>query len=195
MNIKFRIMCVVMVALGTQACFAVGTPWADAVVSFDQPEGSSSLSGPASNALGAPDGQSVSIFFPEILILGFTDNRVYNGSGDDVFITETSNGVASVAIYGRAADGPCTYLTTLTGSGGINLGDHPGLNYLDFIRFVGEVDSDLCPGFNLDSVEAINSVGLDDTLDSNGSACIPAPGAVILCMIGTSLVGLVRRYT
>ena len=171
-----RIAFVLVVGLSGPACFGVSTPWPDTVVAFLQPDGSSDTGGPPSAGLGAPDGVFVSIDTPEQLILAFTDNRVFDGPGDDLWLYEAGNCGASLDVFGRRCDGPCTFLGTITNSDGIDIADYPGLNYLDFIRLVGVDDSGQFEGYDLDAV-----------------GCIPAPGAAVLGLIGAGLVGRLRR--
>ncbi len=185
-SVKVMVLLATLVSGGV--CFGAPTPWADAVVSFNQPPGSSSTGGPPSAALGAPDGLFVSIDTPEELILAFTDNRVFDGVGDDLWIYEAGDCGASVNVYGRSKDGPCTYLGRITNSAGLDLSDYPGLSHLDFIRFVGIDDSGQFEGYDLDAVVALNSVGVEPP------ACvIPAPAAVLLGALGAGLVSWLRR--
>ena len=63
-----KLLFMMILALG--AVFAsggamAGTVYVDEVVSFDQPAGSSNDGGPATAALGAPDGIYVSVDIPE----------------------------------------------------------------------------------------------------------------------------------
>jgi len=184
---SLRIAFVLVVGLSGPVCFGGSTPWADAVVGFLQPPGSSNAGGPPSAALGAPDGVFVSVDTPEELILAFTDNRVFDGPGDDLFITEAGNCGASIDVFGRRPGGPFVFLGQITNSAGIDLADHLGLNLIESLKFVGVDDSGDFPGFDLDAVKALNS------RDLTPDGCIPAPGAAVLGLIGASLVGRLRR--
>lgn len=182
MNTNFlKILSVVMLALSGGLCWGVSSPWADSVVSFDPPDGSS-----PSAALGAQDGLFVPVNAPKVLILAFDDNRVYNGPGDDLWIYEATNCGAAVEVRARAFDGPCTLLGVVTNSGGFDLAD-AGLDYVDFIRFVGLENSGECPGYDLDAVLGLNSI------DRNPACSIPAPAAVLLTSLGTLAVTTLRR--
>jgi hypothetical protein len=175
---------VTVTALGGTS-FGAATPWLDSVVSFDQPAGSSNAGGLPSAALGTPDGQYVIIDEPEVLTLAFGDNRVYDGPGDDLWISCTGSENTLVKVNGRFEGGACTYFKMINTSGGIDLADYD-LPYLDYIRFSGIDDKTGFPGFNLDAVAALNSVAAD-------SGGLPAPAALLLGGLGTGLVTWLRR--
>lgn len=188
MNAKlFRSLCVAVVLLSGRMCFGAAGRWADDVVSFDQPAGSSTAGGLPSAALGAPDGAFVSIDTPETLILAFTDNRVYDGPGDDLWIYEAADCGATVRVHARKSDGPCTFLGIITNSAGFDLADYPGLDHVDYVRLVGLDDSGAHAGYDLDAVEALNSI------DRNVSSPAPAPAAVFLTGLGTLILATLRH--
>ncbi|MGE5297459.1 MAG: hypothetical protein ACM3VT_21770 [Solirubrobacterales bacterium] len=187
MNASFvKVLFVATLALSGGLCWGGSAAWVDEVVSFSQPDGSSMAGGPPSAALGAQDSLFVSVDTPEVLILAFTDNRVFDGPGDDLWIYSAGNSDATVEVRARSFDGPCTLLGTLTGNGGFDLAD-AGLAYVDYIRFVGLDDNGEYPGYDLDAVLALNSI------DRNSACAIPAPAAVILTGLGTLLIAAVRR--
>lgn len=180
------ILSVATLALGG-VCSGAATPWADAVIWFGQPAGSSLTGGPASAALGAPDGLSVSIDTPEDLILAFTDNRVADGPGDDLWVYGLGSG-SSVDVFARACGGSCVYLgMVVDGSGGFDLANYPGLDYVDFVTFDGLDDNGEFVGYNLDAVQALNGVV------RSPNCAIPAPAAVLLGSLGVFTVGTLRR--
>jgi hypothetical protein len=189
MDARFvKVMVLVTAIASGGVCFGAPTPWPDAVVSFSQPAGSSSAGGPPAAAVGASDGLFVSIDTPEELILAFTDNRVFDGAGDDLWIYEAGDCGASVNVSGRSKDGPCTFLGTITNSTGLDLSDYPGLSYLDFIRFVGIDDSGQFDGYDLDAIVALNSVGVKPPV-----CVIPTPPAVLLGALGAGMVSWLCR--
>jgi hypothetical protein len=183
-------MFVLTVAALGGTSFGAATPWLDAVVSFDQPTGSSNAGGLPTAALGAPDGKYVTVDEPEVLILAFGDNRVYDGPGDDLWIYAVGSENTLVKVNGRFEGGACTFLEMINTSAGIDLADYD-LPYLDYIRFSGIDDNSGYPGFNLDAVVALHSIAVGQEDDVPNPA--PAPAALLLGGLGVGLVPWLRR--
>jgi|LGVE01.1.fsa_nt_gb hypothetical protein len=159
-------------------------PWLDEVISFSQPSGSSPAKNDPSDALGAFDGQVVSIDIPEVLILAFTNNSAFDGAGNDLEIRELGGDASHCYVDGSKDGVSWTRLIEAAGTHGagttsiyVDLAG-TGLDFLNYLRFVGKDNKGSAPGFDLDGVQAINS-----------GAPVPIPGAVWL--LGSGLIGLV----
>jgi len=163
-------------------CLAMplGDPWLDAVISFDQPAGSSLLGNDPTDALGPNDAANeqgfVSIDIPETLILAFTDNKAIDGPGNDLSVYQWYAGDSNVDIYASNDNVTYVYLGHTAGNVGYDLSNYSGLDYVQYLKFVGLDNGGSWPGFDLDAVEALNS------------APVPTPSAFWL--FGSGLIGL-----
>jgi len=173
-----KLLIVSLVLLSSPLCLGAPTDWLDAVVSFERPTGSSDEGGPATNALGSNNDTFVSVDTPEVLTLAFVDNRATDGPGNDLMVYEYWNGDSSVDIYGSADNSTYGYIGRANGNAAFDLSGS-GLAYVKYLRFVGLDNGGASAGFDLDAVQALNSV--------------PAPGAILLGTIGTGLIGWLRR--
>jgi len=154
--------------------------WLDEVVLFDQPTGSSNAGGPASYALGANDGNHVSIDIPETLILAFTDNTAYDGTGNDLKIFQVIGGDSNVDIYASKDNITYVYLGRTAYDVEYDLSNYSGLTYVNYLKFVGLDNGGSSAGFDLDAVGALNSGAHQNP--------VPVPPAVFL--LGSGLAGL-----
>lgn len=181
------------VVLGSQVCLAAGTVWLDAVVSFDQPDGSSTEGGDAIEALGETDAAGadgfVSIDIPETLILAFTDNSADDDDGYDLKVYEYLDGDSDVEVWASEDNDAYIYLGTIDSDTSFELLG-TGLDYVNYVKFVGLQNGGGYAGFDLDAVEALNSV---DHISGEDGAMIPAPGAILLGSVGVGLTGWLRR--
>lgn len=169
--------------------FVLGTPgfastvWLDEVISFDRPDGSSNDGGPPTDALGEPDAAGtnpnwtgfVSIDVPETLIVAFTDNRAINGPGNDIRIYEYFNGDSRAEVHASMDNSNYFLLGVANGNDEYDIANYAGLDFINYLKFVGLDNGGGSAGFDLDAVEALNS--------------IPIPGAIWL--LGSGLIAIV----
>lgn len=125
------------------------------VVSFDRPDGSHDDGAPLSAIIGPPDLQAISIDSPEVLTLGFGGTKIVDGPGPDFYVYELGNGDSSVSFYGSENGIDFEFLATTDGSIGVDLSS-TNLSSLRFIRIEGLADGGSVPGYDLDSIAAIN---------------------------------------
>ena len=127
----------------------------NAVTRFEQPGGSHDDGQPYSAIFGPPDTQTISIDFPEVLETAFSDIRVVDGAGPDLFIYEHIN-LDSVARISGSEDGVnFEFLIETDRSVAIDLADY-SLTSLRFLRFEGVDNGGIAPGYDLDAAVAIN---------------------------------------
>ena len=160
-----------------------GTVWLDEVILFEQPEGSSNDGGPATDALGANNGSYVSVDIPETLILAFTDNTAFDGEGDDIKVYQVYGGDSNVEIYASMDNITYVYLGTTKYNVSYDLADYDGLDYVNYMKFIGLDNGGSADGYDLDAVEALNS-----------GAHVPIPAAAWLLGLGLAgIIGTRRR--
>jgi hypothetical protein len=131
--------------------------------------------------MGPNDGAFVSIDIPETLILAFTNNTANDGAGADLQVYGVVNGDSRIDVYGSQDNVTCTFLGRINGNAAFDL-SRSGPAYVNYLKFVGLDNRGTSAGFDLDALEALNSIDL-----------IPVPGAVVLGGIGVGLVGWLRR--
>lgn len=179
-NFSFCLLCFLFVF--STNCFA--DRWLDSVISFDRPEGSSSEGGPASDALGANNSTYVSIDIPETLILAFTDNEVFDGAGNDLYIYEVDNGDSWIDVWASADNISYTNLGQIKINYGFDLSAY-GLTTVQYLKFVGVDNGGGSAGFDLDAVEALHSRDITTGL--------PEPASMLLLGFGLAGLAWARR--
>lgn len=161
-----------------------GEQWADSVVDYspgfknnDDPLDSERTN--AANALGQAERDDslnfVSLGFGGSLILAF-DNIIYNGSGDDLEVVETSYGnpacqayPETIAVYASQSgeDGSWHYLGSGCLDSTFDLGD---LGWAKYLKLTDETDPEdftgVVDGFDIDGIRAINCAAGYQLVDS-----------------------------
>lgn len=145
-----------------EAYYYPNDPWADHVVSLDiDPD---FVGGPNQNSIeviGPPNSIFVSLPF-STMVVQFTDNSVFDGPGDDLFIAEVGGGGES-AIISVSADG--VNWTELGIADNNSTTSYDLANFgitqpIVFVRIEGLDAGGASPGFDADAVFALpNSIG------------------------------------
>lgn len=96
--------------------------------------------------------------------LGFINENVIDGEGNDIFVGEFWPGDESAAIYVSSNSVDFTFLGNADSDGGITSFDLADIGYTSVVRaikIVGLDSNGATPGFDLTHVKAINRVTLD----------------------------------
>jgi len=148
------IACILSILISNS--YAESDPWLDEVIQFEQPTGSSNNGGVPQDALGPTNRTYVSIDIPETLIVAFTNNIAFDGTGNDIAIYEVSNGDCLVDISASKDNITYIYLGRTSGNVNYDLADY-NLDYIKYLKFEGLSDNNIPEGYDLDAAKALNS--------------------------------------
>lgn len=155
------------------------------------PYGSSGGSSPVSVSTSVTtDGNAntfVSLPTGSFITLGFAGAQIFNGAGDDIFISELGNGAEDASVFVSSDFGSTfTFLGTAFGNTttGLDLNDIPGFTgFINAVKVVGLDNGGSSPGFDLAFVQ-----GLEGSVN-----LVPVPAALPLMVTGLIGLGLVGR--
>jgi len=184
-----------VMALPVQAATVV----ADTVIDFFD-SGAGPIAGPYGGTFNnspipvslsfATDGNAntfVSLPTGTFITLGFSGAQIFNGAGDDIFISELGNGAEDASVFVSSDFGSTfTLLGTAFGNTttGLDLDDIPGFTgFINAVRIVGLDNGGSSPGFDLAFVQ-----GLEGSVN-----LVPVPAALPLLLTGLVGLGIVAR--
>jgi len=155
------------------------------------PYGSSGGSSPVAVSTSvATDGLSntfVSLPTGSFLTLGFAGAQIFDGTGDDIFISELGNGAEDANVFVSADFGlTFTFLGVAFGNSttGLDLNDIPAFSgFINAVKVVGLDNGGSSPGFDLAFVQ-----GLEGSVN-----LVPVPAALPLLITGLIGLGIVGR--
>lgn len=129
----------------------------------------------------------VSLPTGSFITLGFAGAQIFNGAGNDIFISELGNGAEDANVFVSSDFGSTfTFLGTAFGNSttGLDLNDIPGFTgFINAVRVVGLDNGGSSPGFDLAFVQ-----GLEGSVN-----LVPVPAALPLLITGLLGLGLIGR--
>lgn len=138
----------------------------------------------------ATDGNAntfVSLPTGSFITLGFAGAQIFNGAGDDIFISELGNGAEDASVFVSSDFGSTfTFLGTAFGNTttGLDLNDIPGFTgFINAVKVVGLDNGGSSPGFDLAFIQ-----GLEGSVN-----LVPVPAALPLLVTGLIGLGLIGR--
>lgn len=141
-----------------------------------------SITGEVADAvLGDDDTSYLSLLTGQSITLGFLDENIIDAAGADIFISELGSASESADIFASSDGVDFTFLGTANNAGGISTFDISTFDFLDpitAIRITSLNSFGGSPGFDLEFVEALNSVEVTPTVND-----VNAPTTVFMFMI------------
>lgn len=135
------------------------------------------------------------------VVLGFTNENVVDGEGNDIFIGEVGSASEAAEIYVSSNGIDFTFLGIANNANSAAAFDLASISYFDVVRavkIVGLDNAGTAPGFDLQYVKALNRVDLQEgetnTFDSSTTTTtsnVSSPSA----LLGLSLLGAGFAFT
>lgn len=149
-----------------------------------------SVSGEVADAVTGDDDTSyLSLKIGQSIVLGFVNENVIDGAGDDIFVSELGNASESADVFVSSDGSTFTFLGTANNANGISGFDLSSINFGDpvtAVKIEGKSNGGTSPGFDLEFVQALNRIIVDPMPAS-------APATLAITMIGVFGLVLTRR--
>ena len=143
----------------------------------------------------------VSLSLGAYVVLGFTNENVVDGEGNDIYIGEIGSGSEAAEIYVSSNGFDFTFLGIANNANGVAAFDLASISFIDVVRavkIVGLDNAGSAPGFDLQYVKALNRVDLAEgetnsfgDAGTSSSSDVSSPSA----LLGLMLMGAGFAYT
>lgn len=135
----------------------------------------------ADAVLGNDDTSYLSLLSGQSITLGFVDENIIDSTGFDVFVSELGSASESASIFASSNGIDFTLIGVANNAGGVSSFDLLGFGFtqpISAIKILSSSSGGSSPGFDLEFVEALNSVAVEPPVDVN------APTTAILMLCG-----------
>lgn len=158
-------------------------------LSFTRAPGGSVTGEVADAVTGDDDTSYLSLKIGQSIVLGFINENIIDGAGNDIFVSELGAASESADISVSSDGINFTFLGTANNANGISGFDLASIGFGDpvsAVRIEGRSNGGSSPGFDLEFVQALNRIVVDPNPASS-------PATLAIAMLGVFGLMMTRR--